>query len=139
MKLLPFALSFSAAPTFFLRLHLKLLMNHSVSKVSFVELNQEKSTETASILAQSNIAIDDCSRNDVGFHTSQEALSRESPCDRYLHCAKDDQAVQLVVCGCADLRTPEDNQSSDLHAGRIHIGATVVGDEVGQVQEGQGN
>ncbi|KAK3437326.1 hypothetical protein EUGRSUZ_C01845 [Eucalyptus grandis] len=133
MKLLPFALSFSAAPTFFLRLHLKLLMNHSVSKISFVELNQEKSTETASILAQSNIAIDDCSKNDVGFHTSQEAPSRESPCDRYLHCAKDDQAVQLVVCGCADLRTPEDNQSSDLHAGRIHIGAAVVGDEVGQI------
>ncbi|KAL3745334.1 hypothetical protein ACJRO7_014441 [Eucalyptus globulus] len=125
MKLLPFALSFSAAPTFFLRLYLKLLMNHSVSKVSFVELNQEKSTETASILAQSNIAILDCSKNDVGFHTSQEAPSRESPCDRYLHCAKDDQAVQLVVCGCADLRTPEDNQSSDLHAGRIHIGVAV--------------
>ncbi|KAK3437322.1 hypothetical protein EUGRSUZ_C01848 [Eucalyptus grandis] len=132
MMLLPFALSFSAAPTFFLRLHLKLLMNHSVSKISFVELNQEKSTETASILAQSNIAIDDCSKNDVGFHTSQEAPSRESPCDRYLHCAKDDQAVQLVVCGCADLRTPEDIQSSDLHAGRIHIGAAVGGDEVGQ-------
>lgn len=139
MKLLPFALSFSAAPTFFLRLHLKLLMHHSVSKISFVELNQEKSTETASILAPSNIAIDACSKDDVGFHTSQEAPSRESPCDKYSHCAKDDQAVQLVVCKGADSRTPEDNQSGDLLAGRIHSGTAVVGDEAGQVQEGQGN
>ncbi|XP_030534160.1 uncharacterized protein LOC115743494 isoform X2 [Rhodamnia argentea] len=136
MKLPPFALPFTAAPTFFLSLHLKLLMNHSVSKISFVELNQEKSAENASILAQPNTAIDNCSKNDMGFHTSQEAPSRES---HYLRCAKDDQAVEMVVCKGADMRTPQDNQSGNLHTGRIRIATAVDGDEVGQMQEGQGN
>ncbi|KAI3416998.1 uncharacterized protein J3R85_014838 [Psidium guajava] len=139
MKLPPIALPFTAAPTFFLSLHLKLLMNHSVSKISFVELNQEKSAENASIWAQPNIATHNCSQNDMGFHTSQEAPSRESPCDKYLCCAKDDQAVELVVCKGADSRTPQDNQSGNLHTGRIRIATAVDGDEVGQMQEGQGN
>ncbi|XP_056174703.1 uncharacterized protein LOC115686185 isoform X2 [Syzygium oleosum] len=99
-----FALPITAASTFFLSLHLKLLLNHSISKISFVELNQVKSAENASILAQSNIAI------------GQEAPSRESPCDKHLQFAKEDQAVELVVCK----------------------GTAVDGDEVGQVQEGQG-
>ncbi|KAI3414457.1 uncharacterized protein J3R85_016290 [Psidium guajava] len=68
----------------------------------------------------------------MGFQTSQEAPSRESPCDKYLRCAKDDQALELVVCKGADSRTPQDNQSGNLHTGRIRVATSLDGDEVGQ-------
>ncbi|KAI4316257.1 hypothetical protein L6164_024254 [Bauhinia variegata] len=60
-KLPPFALSFAAAPTFFLSLHLKLLMERSVSHISFCDPAPADDLENTSLMADGYSSTDDYS------------------------------------------------------------------------------
>ncbi|XP_041022635.1 uncharacterized protein LOC121263670 [Juglans microcarpa x Juglans regia] len=69
-KLAPFALCFSAAPTFFLSLHLKLLMEHRVAHVSFRDRDSVEHPENSgSSRADDCFTMENCSKDIVGINT----------------------------------------------------------------------
>jgi hypothetical protein len=58
-----FALSFTAAPTFFLGLHLKMLMEHSMMHINFLDhVSIEHPEKSSGLLADSCSSVEDCSK-----------------------------------------------------------------------------
>uniref|UniRef100_A0A5B6ZAK8 Enhancer of polycomb-like protein n=1 Tax=Davidia involucrata TaxID=16924 RepID=A0A5B6ZAK8_DAVIN len=93
-KLPPFALSFTAAPTFFLSLHLKLLMEHSVACVSLRDHDSMYSLEHSGItgrpIADNGSLAEDWSENTskVSPGSNLGTSLGEAACSGWLSCAK---------------------------------------------------
>lgn len=84
-KLTPFALRFAAAPTFFLSLHLKLLMEHRVAHISFRD-DVEHPENFESFMLDDCCSAEDCYRDTV--ENNVKASFRNTTCDGWLSCAK---------------------------------------------------
>lgn len=77
-KLPPLALSFTAAPTFFLSLHLKLLMEHCLAHISFQDHDPEERLEnTGYLMADDCSSMEECS-NKGSVVTPEENLKAPS-------------------------------------------------------------
>ncbi|XP_059462134.1 uncharacterized protein LOC132191136 isoform X2 [Corylus avellana] len=86
-KLTPFALCFAAAPTFFLSLHLKLLMEYSVAHISFRDHDSvENLGNSARFMVDDCSSVEDCTKDVVG--NNLKSLSKEIAFDGWLSCAK---------------------------------------------------
>src|ERR1044072_3702913 len=64
-KLPPFALSFAAASSFFLCLHLKLLMEQSTAQISFCNLVPNDDQEDSGFMTDDCSSIDECSNRNT--------------------------------------------------------------------------
>uniref|UniRef100_A0A5B6ZB44 Enhancer of polycomb-like protein n=1 Tax=Davidia involucrata TaxID=16924 RepID=A0A5B6ZB44_DAVIN len=93
-KLPPFALSFTAAPTFFRSLHLKLLMEHNVACISLRDRGSmyslEHSVHTCRRIADDCTLPEDFSDNisEVAPGSNLGTSLREATCSGRLSCAK---------------------------------------------------
>lgn len=86
-KLTPFALCFAAAPTFFLSLHLKLLMEYSVAHISFRDHDSvENLGNSVRFMVDDCSSAEDCTKDVVG--NNLKSLSKETAFDGWLSCAK---------------------------------------------------
>lgn len=84
-KLPSFALSFAAAPTFFLSLHLKLLMEHSILPSTFGELDPVSlmdfsdpallEVRNSGVLSRGNSELESCSNLDVDVSVSSDCAA----------------------------------------------------------------
>ncbi|XP_054798606.1 uncharacterized protein LOC129303356 [Prosopis cineraria] len=77
-KLPPFALSFTAVPTFFLSLHLKLLMERSVAHVSFCDHIPLTDQESSGLMTDGCSGLDDCSnkKSEINLKQNMMVLSK---------------------------------------------------------------
>ncbi|EEF45945.1 uncharacterized protein LOC8272156 isoform X1 [Ricinus communis] len=117
----PFALSFTAAPTFFLSLHLKLLMEHSVTHISFQDHDSVEHPENSG-----SLQADDCYSVDDSLNKHAETTpdnnskgsSRDVDCEECLFCANTEPlAVGVSVNTVGDWMKPSPkHQNSDVHA-----------------------
>ncbi|KAG6649507.1 hypothetical protein I3843_07G212400 [Carya illinoinensis] len=85
-KLVPFALCFAAAPTFFLSLHLKLLMERRVAHISLQADDLVGHPENCGLVVDDCSIMEDCSK-DTGAN-NLKALSKDTACDGWLSCGK---------------------------------------------------
>ncbi|KAF7830216.1 Histone-lysine N-methyltransferase TRX1 [Senna tora] len=102
-KLPPFALSFAAAPTFFLSLHLKLLMERSVAHISFCNHMPVDDKE------KSGLMIDGCSSLDNCCNQNSEINMKEN-----VILSKDTSAKSKLLTGpsaCSHAILPQNNQN----------------------------
>uniref|UniRef100_A0A2P2MIF8 Enhancer of polycomb-like protein n=2 Tax=Rhizophora mucronata TaxID=61149 RepID=A0A2P2MIF8_RHIMU len=93
-----FVLSFAAAPTFFLGLHLKLLMEHSATHISFLDNDSAEHLESSS-----NLLADDSSNK-----ASEDML----------HGHGSDLLMDAVSGGCLSSMKPESHHL-DVHVNNI--------------------
>ncbi|KAJ4846207.1 hypothetical protein Tsubulata_034734 [Turnera subulata] len=109
----PFVLSFTAAPTFFLGLHLKLLLERSVSCVGFRDHNLGEQPESSgSLLATDCSNVEDCSSK--GLENAVRASSVGNYCDGTLSFAKPvAQAVDVSGCSLRDATTSPKERYGD--------------------------
>ncbi|XP_022982051.1 uncharacterized protein LOC111481016 [Cucurbita maxima] len=84
-----FALSFTAAPSFMLSLHLKLLMKQCVAHLSSLHQDSGKRAENFGRLTVDNVCMNDCANS---LSTSSKAL------DRWNLCAQSDLGTGLSDC-----------------------------------------
>lgn len=88
-----FALSFTAAPTFFLSLHLKLLMEQCVAHLSLQHHDSVEHPENFGMLTVDDMYMDDCANS---LSTSSKAS------DRWNSCARSDLGTGLSDCEDGD-------------------------------------
>ncbi|XP_020228543.1 uncharacterized protein LOC109809605 [Cajanus cajan] len=95
-KIPPFSLSFAAAPTFFLSLHLKLLMEKSVAHLSFCEVEDQ---EDSGLMTDDCSSMDDCSNRNSEFNVKKNmmTLSKDAVHDG-LACAESDLLISPSNC-----------------------------------------
>ncbi|KAK4274380.1 hypothetical protein QN277_017608 [Acacia crassicarpa] len=107
-----FALSFSAAPTFFLSLHLKLLMDRSVNHLSFCDHSSVGDQENG------YSTIDDCSHSNAEINLKKDmmTLSIGVASDGWA-CAEPNLIISPSVC--SDQIASHNCQNIDLSAGGI--------------------
>ncbi|XVF34454.1 hypothetical protein REPUB_Repub18cG0060100 [Reevesia pubescens] len=92
-----FALSFGAAPTFFLSLHLKLLMEHSLAGISFRDHNSiEQPGSSGNLLVDDSSGREDCMNK--SFESSVEKNMKASLKD----VASDAELTNLDLSACGD-------------------------------------
>ncbi|GAV89524.1 EPL1 domain-containing protein [Cephalotus follicularis] len=127
----PLVLSFTAAPTFFLSLHLKLLMEHSVAHISF------RDHDPAEHPGNSDCFIaDDCSSmGDISYKGSVctlennfKALAGDAAQDECFSCAKSKLGtVRPSMCSNGSwIESSQKCQNGDLN-----VAGTTVNDVVG--------
>ncbi|KAJ7958704.1 Enhancer of polycomb-like [Quillaja saponaria] len=100
-KLPPFAISFAAAPTFFLSLHLKFLMERSVSHISFHDHVAVDDLENSGcLITDDSSSLDDCSNRDseVIVKSNFMASSKPDACDGQLSCTRQELPGSSFVC-----------------------------------------
>ncbi|RDX99767.1 Histone-lysine N-methyltransferase TRX1, partial [Mucuna pruriens] len=116
-KIPPFSLSFAAAPTFFLSLHLKLLMEKSVAHLSFCEHALLDDQEDSGLMTDECSSIDDCSNRSAEFNVKKNmmTLSKEAVQDG-LTCAESD--LLIGPSNCSDRILSQNYQNIDLSADR---------------------
>lgn len=96
-KLTPFALRFAAAPTFFLSLHLKLLMEYSVAHISFRDHSSVETLENSgSFMVDDYSSAEDRTKDAVG--NNLKALCKDTACDGWLSCAKSEGRDWIKSC-----------------------------------------
>ncbi|XP_022755261.1 uncharacterized protein LOC111303344 isoform X2 [Durio zibethinus] len=91
-----FALSFGAAPTYFLSLHLKLLMEYSVARISFQDHDSiEQAKSSGNLLVDDSSSRDNCAKK--SFESSVEKNLKDSSKD----ASSDAEltTLDLSVCG----------------------------------------
>ncbi|KAJ7966093.1 Enhancer of polycomb-like [Quillaja saponaria] len=123
-KLPPFGLSFAAAPTFFLSLHLKLLMEHSVAHISFHDNVEVEDLENPScLITDDSSSVDDCSNRDseVIVENNLMASSKHAGCDGWLSCARQELLRNPIVCDGRAL--PQDFQNVGLNGAEPSAGS----------------
>ncbi|KAF5938917.1 hypothetical protein HYC85_023176 [Camellia sinensis] len=101
----PFSLSFTAAPSFFLSLHLKLLMENSVACISHdLMYSLEHSENTGQPIADSCTVIQDCSESalEITPEGNPATSLREAESSEWLPCAKS-QLGPDTISECNDL------------------------------------
>ncbi|KAM5566264.1 hypothetical protein ABKV19_019963 [Rosa sericea] len=118
-KLPPLALSFTAAPTFFINLHLKLLMEHSVANICFQDHDSEITPEN-NLKAPANVATSGGSCTKVVTETSLSICSQRGR-------LKSSQLYQNCVVNVAGAssRTSTGRDESETSSRSIVNGLTV--------------
>ena len=104
-KLPPLALSFTAAPTFFLSLHLKLLMDHCLAHFSFREHDSVELLENSgSIMMDDSSSMEECSNKGSEFNPedNMKTLLGEVASDRHFSSVRQDQSTGPSVCSNGD-------------------------------------
>ncbi|GLT97667.1 hypothetical protein SLE2022_152220 [Rubroshorea leprosula] len=131
----PFALSFAAAPTFFLSLHLKLLMEHSLA---YIGMRDHDSIEQPGSLGRSivddNSVVENLLQNvsESGLERSLKGSSRSATSDGRLNSVKSDlQTVDLSICNGQCKKSSSKSQNGDLNID----GTSVNSSELGEVGE----
>lgn len=126
----PFSLSFAAAPTFFISLHLKLLMEHSVAHMSFQGHDPTKRPESDDFsMVEGSYSLEYCLNKDSEgtcennvpestLENNVKVMSKEATSGRCLPVAKLElEAVSPSVCGNGPLiRSPQKYGNGDLNA-----------------------
>ncbi|TKY74667.1 Histone-lysine N-methyltransferase ATX2 [Spatholobus suberectus] len=116
-KIPPFSLSFSAAPTFFLSLHLKLLIKKSVAHISFCDNAPVDDQEDSGLMTDDCSSIDDCSIRNAEFNVKKNMMTMSKDAVRdELTCAESD--LLIGPSNCSDQILSENYQNIDLSAGR---------------------
>ncbi|KAI4337383.1 hypothetical protein L6164_015807 [Bauhinia variegata] len=107
-KLPPFALSFSAAPTFFLSLHLKLLMERSVSHISFCDPAPVDDLENTGLMADGYSSTDDYSQknSEITLNKTMMTSSRDIACDGWSPSACSDGMLPQIGLNDAAASSP---------------------------------
>ncbi|XP_028779370.1 uncharacterized protein LOC114735784 [Neltuma alba] len=109
-KLPPFALSFAAAPTFFISLHLKLLMERSVAHLSFCDHMPLADQESSGLMTDGCCGLDDYSNGNSKINLKQNMMV----------WSKDDSFVEpeLVIGSsvCCDGVLPQSGQNIALNS-----------------------
>ncbi|OIV96515.1 hypothetical protein TanjilG_07907 [Lupinus angustifolius] len=110
-KIPPFSLSFAAAPTFFLSLHLKLLMEQAVTHISYCDRALADDQEDSDLMMDDCYSTDDCSNRNVEFNSKKDMviLSKDAMCGG-LPCAGSDLLIGPANCGGQIL-----SQNADVH------------------------
>ncbi|CAJ2674922.1 unnamed protein product [Trifolium pratense] len=99
-KLPPFALSFAAAPSFFLCLHLKLLMEQSAAHIGFYNHVSADDQEDSGLVTGDYSNMDDCSnRNSEIMQRKDTATLSNGAAGDGLLCAGLDQLAGTSTCG----------------------------------------
>ncbi|XP_027353723.1 uncharacterized protein LOC113864327 [Abrus precatorius] len=113
-----FSLSFAAAPTFFLSLHLKLLMEKSVAHISFCDNALVDDQEDSGLMTDDCSSIDDYSnRNgEVNVKKNMMDFSMDAVCDG-LACAESD--LLIGPSNCEGRIISQNYQNNDLSADEI--------------------
>ncbi|KAK6927437.1 Enhancer of polycomb-like, N-terminal [Dillenia turbinata] len=109
----PFSLSFTAAPTSFLGLHLKLLMERSVTCISFGDCNSLSLIENPDTFVKS--VADDCPNDpsEIVTENSSGTFFRSTPRSRWLsHTESENGAVAAYRDG--QFKNSRDKESADL-------------------------
>ncbi|XP_061346192.1 uncharacterized protein LOC133291873 isoform X2 [Gastrolobium bilobum] len=98
-KIPPFSLSFAAAPTFFLSLHLKLLMEKSVAHISFCDHALVDDQEDSGLMTDDCYSIDDCSNRIAEINMKKDIITfpKDAVCDG-LTCAESDPLIGPSNC-----------------------------------------
>ncbi|KAJ1414079.1 Enhancer of polycomb-like, N-terminal [Sesbania bispinosa] len=98
-KLPPLALSFAAAPTFFVCLHLKLLMDQSAAHMNFYNHAPIDEQEDSGLVTDDCSSIDDCSirNSEIILRKDVMTLSNDAAGDGWA-CAELDQATGPSTC-----------------------------------------
>ncbi|KAF2304523.1 hypothetical protein GH714_032909 [Hevea brasiliensis] len=130
----PFALSFTAAPTFFLGLHLKLLMEHSVTHISFqdhVSSSIECPENSGCLPANDCSIVEDCSNK--GSESTPDnncKASRDVDCNGFLSCSKTvPQEVDISVTSVGDWMKP----SLKHHNGGVNVENSAISKDTGKL------
>lgn len=112
-KLPPFALSFAAAPTFFLCLHLKLLMEQSTAHVGFCNQEPTDGQGDSGLVTDDYSNIDDCSNrsSEIILQKITTTLSNEAT-DVGWSCPGLDPLMDPSACG--DQAVSQNDQSIGL-------------------------
>lgn len=100
-KLPPLALSFTAAPTFFLSLHLKMLMEHSLAHISLREHDSEEHLENSwSMTADDSSSMEEYSNkgSEMSLEENTKALSGEVASDGCFSSGRPELSNGLSVC-----------------------------------------
>ncbi|KAE9609207.1 hypothetical protein Lal_00020075 [Lupinus albus] len=110
-KIPPFSLSFAAAPTFFLSLHLKLLMEQAVTHISYCDHALADDQEDSDLMMDDCYSTDDCSNRNVEFNSKKNMviLSNDAMCGG-LPCAGSDLLIGPSNYGGQIL-----SQNADVH------------------------
>uniref|UniRef100_A0A2N9ERU2 Enhancer of polycomb-like protein n=2 Tax=Fagus sylvatica TaxID=28930 RepID=A0A2N9ERU2_FAGSY len=133
-KVPPFALCFAAAPTFFLSLHLKLLMEHCAARISFRDHDSVEHPENlGSFLVDDSSSGEGCSKDTVG--NNLKALSNDTACDEWLSRAKSEEKDRI--------KSPLKYQNGDVSVAGTSAGSRdsekVGTDAIVQLQKWQSN
>ncbi|KAA8525337.1 hypothetical protein F0562_007244 [Nyssa sinensis] len=144
----PFALSFTAAPTFFLSLHLKLLMEHNVACISLQDHHSmyllENSVHTCRRIADDCTLAEDFSENipEITSGSNLVTSRREATCSGWLSCGKPQLGTDAIpVCDDgAGLKSYRNSQNGKINVSETSAypkdpGKNAV-DEVVQSQNG---
>lgn len=149
-KLPPLALSFTAAPTFFLSLHLKLLMEHCLARISFQDHDSVENPENSGCLMVDGCSsVEKCSNNGSGIILEENL--KGSVCDAdaaasdgWFSCSKPDLEADFSVSsnrGC--IKSSEHYQNGNLHVSERSAGSifpeTTGTDAIVQLQAWQSN
>ncbi|CAL0327238.1 unnamed protein product [Lupinus luteus] len=98
-KIPPFSLSFAAAPTFFVSLHLKLLMEQAVTHLSYYGRALVDDQEDSDLMMDHCYSTDNCSNRNQEFNPKKMLiLSKDTTCDE-LPCAGSDLLIGPSNCG----------------------------------------
>ncbi|XP_050215134.1 uncharacterized protein LOC126666180 [Mercurialis annua] len=116
----PFALSFVAAPTFFLSLHLKLLMEHSATHISFQDQNAlEHPENSCNLLADDCYSVEDCAKkhSECTPYNNSKASSRDAESYEFLSFSKTEpQAVGISINNAGDgMKSLLKQQNVNIH------------------------
>lgn len=95
-KLPPFALSFAAAPTFFLCLHLKLLIEQSAAHIGLCNHALTGDQEDSGLVTDDCSSIDDCSNRNSEIVLRKDMMN-DAAGDEW-HCAQFDQVNGPSTC-----------------------------------------
>ncbi|KAF2308333.1 hypothetical protein GH714_040029 [Hevea brasiliensis] len=129
----PFALSFTAAPTFFLGLHLKLLMEHRVTHISFQDhVSIEHPKNSGSLQADDCSSVEDYSNKcSEGIPDNNcKASSRDADCGGCLSCSKTvPQAVDISVASVGDWM----KSSLKYHNDYVNVETSAISKDPGKL------
>jgi hypothetical protein len=119
-KLPPFALSFAAAPSFFLCLHLKLLMEQSAAQIGFYNHALTDGQEDCGLVTGDYSNSDDCSNrnSEIILRQDTETLPNDAAGDGLL-CPVLDQLAGPSTCG--DRVVSQNDQNIGLHGTETSI------------------
>ncbi|KAJ4958596.1 hypothetical protein NE237_025707 [Protea cynaroides] len=128
-RLPPFVLSFSSAPSFFLSLHLKLLMDNNVASMSFQNHNSMSLLEDPENCGRE---IDDEQVREVTLENNVEASLRDAASSTWLSCAK--SKVETDALSISDdggwIKSSQKYVNSELNVNGTSVGPQGSGKEI---------
>ncbi|KAK7293598.1 hypothetical protein RJT34_16468 [Clitoria ternatea] len=120
IKLPPFALSFAAAPTFFLCLHLNLLMEQSATQISFSHHAPIDDQENSGLMTDGCTSTDDCSNRNSEISLKKDVVTLSNGAAGVgWFCAESDQIVDHSTC--SDQIISENYQNIALNCAGSYI------------------